>query len=81
MEVEESPDLPVAARYLETLSNNELCTFCIGDQEDMHRMIEIATDKEGAEAAHRVLDDLFMAIGGLILNQWGVARERNAGVT
>ena len=44
MEVEESPDLPVAARYLETLSNNELCTFCIGDQ----GMIEIATDRGSA---------------------------------
>lgn len=65
MEWELSEELFIAARFLKTLSNKEICTFCIGDNEDMLRIIEHATDKEGAEAAHRVLDAMFNQITGV----------------
>lgn len=65
LEWELSDELFIAARFLKTLSNKEICTFCIGEQMDMDLIIKNAQDKEGAEAAHRVLDALFNDITGV----------------
>jgi len=55
-------DLGVAEGWLKKLNDYELETFCIGDQEDMQAMIANAPDTEGAEAAHKVLDHLFLEL-------------------
>jgi hypothetical protein len=61
----EHDDLELAISYLCGLEDTELEVFCIGDVDlDMQHMIDSALDREAAEAAHRVLDSLFMKIGG-----------------
>jgi hypothetical protein len=67
-EWELSDQLFIAARFLKTLSNAELIEFCIGDQQEMDRIITNAEDQEGAHAAHQVLDDLFNSITGVVTN-------------
>ena len=55
--------IEAAERWLKTLSDKELEDFCIGDQDkDIQPMMEAAEDKEGAEAAHLVLETIFMTI-------------------
>jgi hypothetical protein len=63
-EWEHSDNLLIAARFLRSLSNKELINFCIGDQVDMDLILKNAEDKEGSEAAHQIVDDLFNNING-----------------
>ena len=60
-EIDESKwDLGAAEGWLKTLNEYELETFTIGDQDDMEAMIQYSKDPEGAMAAHKVLDHMFL---------------------
>jgi hypothetical protein len=55
-------DLDRGRVYLSSLTESQFQNFCIGDEQYMKRMAR--KGGKDAEAAHRVLDELFMLIGG-----------------
>jgi hypothetical protein len=57
------PKVQIAERFLGKLTPEEFETVVIGDQEDMRQIFARGPEAD-AEAAHEVLDELFMLIGG-----------------
>jgi hypothetical protein len=58
----EVANLEAADRYLRTLSDGDLDAFCCTDYID--GMVNTATDQEGALAAWRLVDAIYMEILG-----------------
>ena len=52
-------DWIAATWYLADLTPEQRTTFTIGEHEEMSQMVEKAEYKEGAEAAHLIIDTLF----------------------
>lgn len=59
---EGSNDFELAEKFLNTLSEEELETLAIGDQDDWPPILG-KTTPEIADATHRVLDAIFIGIG------------------